>query len=971
MANWSDEYTNHTWQNGEVITATKMNNIQNQLQEISKAVRQASSGNLYASPNGIDTVNSSTLSYRIKNMIQYGTNSDKPDAYNKLWIQDTTSQGLPAYLIPTLTEFDQLTQSFVKKFDKTKSYNVGDYVSHPAKIGDDPEQYGENNYKIYKCITACEPADWETNCHNFSAKLEDLQILNDYASGLKQEVSVIQKKVDDLAETGGYAEYLDYGKLQQGYINASNKLGSNKTNYRYSHNKFPVPEEPITIVTKDVDLYIRIYNSKDQMLNFKTKTIHIPGDQSQDGADKNASYRVLPNTTVSINLNDYSGVEDTDKIASFLFYIHADNDNLDKLTPDNFKIILSQTKNLVTTEELEQTVVSRLNSTSQTGIVEFPLGEYEEGWISGANGSLGTTENCLRSKDFLPIFQHELFVSVKPGTAFYFRFYDQNKQIIPDLSTSYSTKGIGGKSGYGNYTAETKTIQYPIKLAKNPILVARLNNFTTPKYWKWTMRTEITLTASVDNATLTYKNLIIEKDLLERDQDPWAAISALTAKINALENQLAMQPTDGHDALFSDEIADTVSKIDAAIAAERANGGVPLCFAFVTDSHIDVPEFDSGDIYNNRNYWADTVANIKSVNNGIASYTYSLDDATQTQKGFDAIVHGGDYITRCSNKMTAEKYLTRSAASLDSIARNFFGVMGNHDGNRQNQVGYGNRNKHISKKEFNTLVLSTANGSMAVKSNPYDLTYYVDFVPQKIRMIFVDGISSGNNYAIMQCSYSTDAMMEEVAEYLYSAPADYRFILVAHGTCVPELFYPQSPSDIPHAPRYQTMLAPYATRIIMHLHGHHHRDWIGGKTTLGFYDVSMAQSVPGQETIYSPTEYYDGNRTQGRRLKATNPGPNTDAIAPFNSIGATWAGSKASADATKFYEGRSIEDATYDCWTAFVVQPTLNKVKVIRFGAGGRRIASDATGYQVGYDNPAGNGLGGDCEFDLDPWPAT
>lgn len=968
MADWTEDYIKHPWQNGEVITADRMNHIQNQLQEISDAVRQASSGNLYASLNDTDTVNSHTLSYRIKNMIQYGTNSDKPDAYNKLWIQDTTAQGLPAYLIPTLTEFDDLVKSFVAVFDETRSYKVGDYVSCPVKL-EDSEGQDENNYKIYKCIAACEPANWETNSQYFTTT--DVQILNDLILNVQKNIESINTTLNNVIENGVSIQYFDYGTLEHGYVNNSNKWDDkNRSNYLGSETYFKIPSGDITIKTTDVRFRIRLYNNHQnnnnyQMLNPNTKQLY-------DGTG-NPYIQIMPNKQVTLNLSSYSGQTEDTQVVYFRFYFYHQDGT--EATPDEASIILSQTKNLVTTKELEEKIVSRLNSTGQTGIVEFPLGEYEEGSIS-ATGSLGTTENCLRSKDFLPIFQHELFVSVKPGTAFYFRFYDQNEQIISDLSTSYSgaPKGIGGKSGYGNYSAETKTIQYPIKLAENPILVARLNNFTMPKYWKWAMRTETTLTASVDNATLTYKNLIIEEDLLERNQDPWAAISALTAKINALENQLAMQPTDGHDALFSAEVADTVSKIDTAIAAERDNGGVPLCFAFVTDSHIDVPEFNSGAIYNNRNYWADTVANIKSVNNGIASYTYSFNDGTetqQTQKGFDAIVHGGDYITRCSNKMTAEKYLTRSAASLDSIARNFFGTIGNHDGNRQNQTGYANRNVQITKKEFNALVLATANGSMAVKSNPYDLTYYVDFVPQKIRMIFVDGVTNGDNYANLKCSYSTDEMMEEVKGYLDSAPEDYRFILVAHGTCVPELFFPESPSDIPYASRYQTMLAPYATRIIMHLHGHHHEDWIGGKTALGFYDVSMAQSVPGQEQIYSPTEYYNGDSTQGRRLKATNPGPNTDAIAPFNSIGATWAGSKASADATKFYEGRSIEDATYDCWTAFVVQPTLNKVKVIRFGAGGRRIASDATGYQAGYDNPAGSGLGGDCEFDLDPWPAT
>lgn len=819
----------------------------------------------------------------------------------------------------------------------------------------------------------------------------DLTELSSNVSDITQDLT---RSIEAVADHGSLS--IDLGEYEQGLIGVNGDLQNNPTAKAVglrSSDYLDVIEDDLTLSLKPGTMaFLRFYDANkvaisDLNTNNSSSTVDYGGSgYGSYSATEEKTYTVKNPIAYVAALNAAGASYPTP--VYWKWTIRVDTGN----TPQASKLFMSKKRKLVLQEDVADLVDERTGAMQATvayfgeqldelntkGYLPFELSEFEPGSISvsGAMQNGNYQSIAIRSTDYMPIFEEDLTLTVKSGCMVMLRFYDENKQTISDLNTANPESEVDiGKSGYNDWSRfngdKTYTVPNPVKYVQD--LNAAGSNYPIPAYWKCVVRANESIAPPTTNDFIFVKpkHLIVKEDLPALDQDPWTAISALTAKINALENQLAMQPTDGHDALFAAEVADTVSKIDAAIAAERANGGVPLCFAFVTDSHIDVPEFNSDDIYNNRNYWADTVANIKSVNNGIASYTYSLDDATQTQKGFDAIVHGGDYITRCSNKMTAEKYLTRSAASLDSIARNFFGVMGNHDGNRQNHVGYGNRNKHISKKEFNTLVLSTANGSMAVKSNPYDLTYYVDFVPQKIRMIFVDGISSGNNYVITQCSYGTDAMMEEVKEYLNSAPADYRFILVAHGTCVPELFYPQSPSDIPYAARYQTMLAPYATRIIMHLHGHHHRDWIGGKTTLGFYDVSMAQSVPGQETIYSPTEYYDGDSTQGRRLKATNPGPNTDAIAPFSTIGATWAGSKANADATKFYEGRSIEDATYDCWTAFVVQPTLNKVKVIRFGAGGRRIASSATGYISGYDNADGSGLGGDCEFNLDPWPAT
>lgn len=378
---------------------------------------------------------------------------------------------------------------------------------------------------------------------------------------------------------------------------------------------------------------------------------------------------------------------------------------------------------------------------------------------------------------------------------------------------------------------------------------------------------------------------LTEMDVSEDNQTE--ALAAVSARIANVENMLYYPNGHTPAAFFESEISDTVSKVAAAKAADAS----AITFAFITDSHIDM-------LNNARNHWDDTVANV-----------YAVD----SQVNFDAIVHGGDYIT-VGNKAEMERLLAKSASSLGCIGRKFFGVIGNHDVNENSSTV---EKDHISPNEFGALVLAGINRRMA-KQKPYNLGYYVDFDSAKIRLVMVNGIGGHS------LSYNP-ANSSRVWEMLVTAPADYKFILVAHGACANEM----ADSSINYASTYLHILEPFADRVIMHIHGHRHLDYIGGKAyTGGFYDVCVAQNIPGQEPgTTSNSQPIDTNRAPGA---TTDENPYTDISAFLN--GPVFPSSVVRDGQT--YSGRVEGTVTQDLWDAVVVQPTLKHVKLIRFGAG-------------------------------------
>lgn len=131
-----EHYSNNTWETGNVITADKMNNIENQLKIISDEVTNAVNGNIY------NPSNNDTLSRKLDGMVKYFNTNTEPSSsdleYTRLYVQPT-DDNVDNIIVPTEDQYLTFKDNFVTAFTN-QNYVAGAYV--------------EYNDEIYKVISA-------------------------------------------------------------------------------------------------------------------------------------------------------------------------------------------------------------------------------------------------------------------------------------------------------------------------------------------------------------------------------------------------------------------------------------------------------------------------------------------------------------------------------------------------------------------------------------------------------------------------------------------------------------------------------------------------------------------------------------------------------------------------------------------------------------------------------------------------
>ena len=95
MAEQWEKYSQHTWENGQVITAEKINAIQQELKRISDAVINAMSNTIVENNGNYSSEPEDILNRKINNMFQITTNLAAADSeYNKFWVQNGETESI-------------------------------------------------------------------------------------------------------------------------------------------------------------------------------------------------------------------------------------------------------------------------------------------------------------------------------------------------------------------------------------------------------------------------------------------------------------------------------------------------------------------------------------------------------------------------------------------------------------------------------------------------------------------------------------------------------------------------------------------------------------------------------------------------------------------------------------------------------------------------------------------------------------
>ena len=123
-------YSPNTWITGDIITAEKMNSIEQGIKNIEDDI-YTGEGN---------------LADQVKTMIEVNT-TQPTSSYNKLWVQSTNEGGT---LVPTEEEFEDVNDMLAETFATNKDYMLGDYVIYNNGDGK----------KLYRFITKHAAGAW-------------------------------------------------------------------------------------------------------------------------------------------------------------------------------------------------------------------------------------------------------------------------------------------------------------------------------------------------------------------------------------------------------------------------------------------------------------------------------------------------------------------------------------------------------------------------------------------------------------------------------------------------------------------------------------------------------------------------------------------------------------------------------------------------------------------------------------------
>ena len=115
---------NEKWSPGELITAQKLNETENYINEIEENINNAINGS------------NSTLSQRLNNIINVDSSlNNSPSAAKFAYDHILVTNGTKT-TVPTNEEFEQLKASIASTYDKTKNYKVLNDIQDAEKLSD-------------------------------------------------------------------------------------------------------------------------------------------------------------------------------------------------------------------------------------------------------------------------------------------------------------------------------------------------------------------------------------------------------------------------------------------------------------------------------------------------------------------------------------------------------------------------------------------------------------------------------------------------------------------------------------------------------------------------------------------------------------------------------------------------------------------------------------------------------------------
>lgn len=169
-------YSKITWNSGDVITAEKLNNIEEAVEDVSLSVDDMASSiakidNIESTVESLNSeiasarnYNSSgtanTLGGRIDELVRIS--NTQPGGNNEIWVN--SGNNVVETEVPTYEEFNELKNSNAPEYSNNAIYAVGEYVFY--------------NGNLYRCQTAITTAETWNDAHwtqvNFGAELYDM-----------------------------------------------------------------------------------------------------------------------------------------------------------------------------------------------------------------------------------------------------------------------------------------------------------------------------------------------------------------------------------------------------------------------------------------------------------------------------------------------------------------------------------------------------------------------------------------------------------------------------------------------------------------------------------------------------------------------------------------------------------------------------------------------------------------------------
>lgn len=322
---------------------------------------------------------------------------------------------------------------------------------------------------------------------------------------------------------------------------------------------------------------------------------------------------------------------------------------------------------------------------------------------------------------------------------------------------------------------------------------------------------------------------------------------------------------------FIGEVDDTVEK---AISNSEEKAFV---LALVTDTHT---------LYQNKDYWIDTVTNIGAVNR-----RYKV----------DCIMHLGDVVEGNKTPDDTKEILRETVDDLCKITPFNCVLTGNHD---DNFSYYDNHSDGLITDAERYAILNRYNDTWVerIGTNQY---YYFDIYNSNmpIRVICLDGLlgdgyphgggGTGWGYTTEQVEWVRDVALDTERQVVFLSHFPLSSIYLSSYSSGTRLTNEQELRDVISA------FISNGGVVIGWFNGHTHADFIA-VDSIGIHEVQTGTANMAQGGDWGDHSYNDGAYTPNVPVRAEN-------------------------------------KSTQDLWDVVIIKPITRKVKIIRFGAGNDR----------------------------------